>query len=118
MILYHARFEVEIQKHVFTLQSGKNSACKNFFLCKKQWGGLALIALMWKKKQFVTAFYHVFLNNWRSILLNSFLEIFPSVYKIRIDCAFDIFIWRAWCHINVLEKFSLGYLSTVALGFT
>ena len=73
---------------------------------------------MWKKKQFVTAFYHVFLNNWRSILLNSFLEIFPSVYKIRIDCAFDIFIWRAWCHINVLEKFILGYLSTVALGFT
>ena len=30
MILYHARFEIEIQKHVFTLQSGKNSACKNF----------------------------------------------------------------------------------------
>ena len=84
-----------------------------------QWDGLAMV---WRKKHFVTAlcvFSQIdWKSNLRSIFLNSFLEIYPSGHKIRIGYAFPLLIWRAQCQINVSEKLSLSHFSTCTLGFT
>ena len=84
-----------------------------------QWDGLAMV---WRKKHFVTAlcvFSQIdWKNNLRSIFLNSFLEIYPSGHKIRIGYAFPLLIWRAQCQINVSEKLSLSHFFTCTLGFT